>query len=827
MALLVVAGCDGGGGGGSGSTDGDDTRVGLTITSTADDPTSTNPIPLAFTFDQEVSGFDEDDISVTGGAIDALSFAAVSGSLYTADISPDDDPAEITVSVAAGVAVDADGNENAAAQFSITYQVLSSDIVLTGIESSTSSVTITWTDPGNTGFDHVEITCSGSTQTVAAGTETYEWSSLAPSTEYEFTVAAINGAAEMMDSAVFTVSTTSEGAAAYLVIYTVADLNAVRGSVEGYDAWGLDKNYILMADLDLDGYDPSGDESGWVPIGNDTANFTGTFLGNSHVISNLFINRTDATYGNFQGLFGYIADTGSIKDLGLEDLSVTGNSNVGGLTGRNHGALSDCHASGTVTATYYAGVLVGVSSTGGTITGCHTQGQATATYKSASRAGGLVADNSSSITDCYSEATVTGSTESGGKAYAGGLVGINTGGTITGSYATGTVSGYSYVGGLVAENKSGGAISDCYATGTVNGRDYIGGLGGNNSGATISDCHTSATVNPNPATGTHVGGLVGQNSSSAIISGCYASGTIEAGASYAGGLVGYNTASITESYASITVIATDYAGGLVGYNSSSVGEISNSYATGAVTSTGASSSTGGLVGNNTSASISDCYATGVVTSGGASSYTGGLVGCNNGPVSNCYTLNTVSTGTATDCYAGGLAGYNVNAQISCCYAAGEVTSAGDNTNTGGLVGYNYFQGSITNCYATAPVSSTGVFSYTGGLAGSNFFEATISYCYAAGSVSPTGDYSGGLLGYLDSVYGATVTTSFWDTQTTGQSDPEAGDSDTDGMIGKTTREMQDETTFSGWDFSDIWSIDTEAPLINSGYPYLTGMEPSE
>ena len=60
------------------------------------------------------------------------------------------------------------------------------------------------------------------------------------------------------------------------------------------------------------------------------------------------------------------------------------------------------------------------------------------------------------------------------------------------------------------------------------------------------------------------------------------------GTVYAGGLVGYNSGSITNSYATGNVSATStssssaYAGGLVGYNS---GDILNSYATGEVSAT--------------------------------------------------------------------------------------------------------------------------------------------------------------------------------------------------------------------------------------------------
>ena len=63
------------------------------------------------------------------------------------------------------------------------------------------------------------------------------------------------------------------------------------------------------------------------------------------------------------------------------------------------------------------------------------------------------------------------------------MVGENRG-TISNSYATGTVSGDSYVGGLVGSN--GGTISNSYSTGTISGNNNVGGLSGYNA-LTISN----------------------------------------------------------------------------------------------------------------------------------------------------------------------------------------------------------------------------------------------------------------------------------------------------------------------------------------------------
>ena len=186
---------------------------------------------------------------------------------------------------------------------------------------------------------------------------------------------------------------------------------------------------------------------------------------------------------------------------------------------------------------------------------------------------------------------------------------------------------------------------------------------------------------------------------------------------YAGGLVGYNSGSILNSYATGAVIATSsspysgsnaYAGGLVGYNDG--GSITNSYATGNVRATSTSTSTiissyafaGGLVGYNYGGSIIlNSYATGEVsaTSSRSHAYAGGLVGINNSGdnITNSYATGEVSaTSSYSYAYAGGLVGVNSGSILN-SYATGNVSATGSsNAYAGGLVGSN--SGSITNCY---------------------------------------------------------------------------------------------------------------------------------
>ena len=89
----------------------------------------------------------------------------------------------------------------------------------------------------------------------------------------------------------------------------------------------------------------------------------------------------------------------------------------------------------------------------------------------------------------------------------GGLVGDNDG-TITSSYAVGTMMGADYVGGLVGT--SSGSITSSCAMGDVRGAEGIGGLvGTSGNGSTIMSSYATGSV---MVLGAHVGGLGGDQS---------------------------------------------------------------------------------------------------------------------------------------------------------------------------------------------------------------------------------------------------------------------------------------------------------------------------
>jgi hypothetical protein len=154
---------------------------------------------------------------------------------------------------------------------------------------------------------------------------------------------------------------------------------------------------------------------------------------------------------------------------------------------------------------------------------------------------------------------------------------------------------------------------------------------------------------------------------------------------------------------------------------------------------------------------------------------------------------------------GGLAGGNEGTIIS-CFTNATVTGAG--LYAGGLVGLN--SGTVSVCYALGPVSSVRC---VGGLAGGN--TGTVDTCYSAGQIGE-GTYVGGLIGWGS----GSVTSSFWDTDTSGQTSSSGG-------TGKPTSYMNYLTTFTtaGWDFSDTdgdpadWAIPIRVYMVEY-YPNL-------
>lgn len=111
----------------------------------------------------------------------------------------------------------------------------------------------------------------------------------------------------------------------------------------------LDAHFELVADISFSDADFAeggnfyNKGNGWVPIGDETAPFSGTLLGGQHTISGL---TTKNSYR--AGLWGAI-DGGSIVGLHVIDANVSGKEYAGVLAGTCvNSTISDCFTSGVV-----------------------------------------------------------------------------------------------------------------------------------------------------------------------------------------------------------------------------------------------------------------------------------------------------------------------------------------------------------------------------------------------------------------------------------------------------------------------------------------------
>ncbi|MBU2888034.1 hypothetical protein KO507_19875, partial [Gilvimarinus agarilyticus] len=146
----------------------------------------------------------------------------------------------------------------------------------------------------------------------------------------------------------------------------------------------------------------------------------------------------------------------------------------------------------------YVGGLIGLDS-GSSITDVLVSGEVTGEGE----VGGLIGGaDASSVVSSYSSADVIGVVSIGG------LVGIADGLTVDTSYAVGDVSGGTYSGGLVGGLRTGGSITNSFATGAVEAAtNYAGGLVGHLEDSTIETSWASGEV---AASGANNGGLVGR-----------------------------------------------------------------------------------------------------------------------------------------------------------------------------------------------------------------------------------------------------------------------------------------------------------------------------
>ncbi|PWH85937.1 T9SS type A sorting domain-containing protein [Brumimicrobium oceani] len=245
----------------------------------------------------------------------------------------------------------------------------------------------------------------------------------------------------------------------------------------------------------------------WSPIGVDDVNtFSGTFDGNSHVISNL---NVDMPNDHMVGLFGRVINA-TIVNVKLENPTVKGIDSAGSLVGNawQNVVITNCHASGvTIESTgVNVGGLIGDMVENGSISACSAEGA----VNGDAQVGGLLGSphNGVSISESYSRGTVSANHLAGGligasvigfpgtlentvdncysrsnvvvvNGHAGGLVGHATALiSISNSYSTGTAVGPEFDGGFIGAGGSVGTLNNFWDTETSQHVDAVGGWQG-------------------------------------------------------------------------------------------------------------------------------------------------------------------------------------------------------------------------------------------------------------------------------------------------------------------------------------------------------------
>jgi hypothetical protein len=245
---------------------------------------------------------------------------------------------------------------------------------------------------------------------------------------------------------------------------------------------------------------------------------------------------------------------------------------------------------------------------------------------------------------------------------------------------------------------------------------------------------------------------------------------------------------------------------------------------------------GGLVGQVAGSNISDCHSSANVT---GRSVAGGLIGLAYGYddpnvgnnyccVSNCYSTGSVMSYLGRgEKFLGGLVGWIEMdyARVFNCYSASTLLDRYDSGYVGGLFGVAYLEReteeyNVLNCYSICDISggmaSGGLIGILGKIAGITF---TICNCYSASSISSMGAV-GGLIASLEIKGGepdpenVIIISSYYDSDKVPEYE---GGLPIDKGTPKTTAEMKQQSTYEGWDFTNIWAIE---PDKNDGYPYL-------
>lgn len=626
-----------------------------------------------------------------------------------------------------------------------------------------------------------------------------------------------------------------------LGISTPEQLNAVRDYPSSH--------FILLNDIDLTSATTEGgkywnDGAGWEPIGDVNTKFNGCFDGGGYEIRGLYVNRGDSR----AALIDYTGAESVLKNLGVVNSIIIGKT-AAGLVAYNTGLITDCYNKSNISAADAfndgGGGIAGKNA--GIIRKSYNEGTITT---NTAYAGGITGINYFVIMDCYN----AGPIESVNSNHAGGITGLlehkdsKKAASIYNCYNVGNFSTNSVDGtGGIAQFISGGVIVNCAFIDNTEDLGYV----------TDKDHYLENNVKLTDTQMQQQSSFYGfdfEYTWEIPRSGDYLFPKLRFGVEkpstgvsneFNGG-----TGSITDPYQISTpeqlnavrdyrfsafVLLNDIdlstatsANGEYYYNGKGWSPIGNTaypfeghfdgngYKVTGMMINRAEPERIGLFGLTKNAEIINVGVKANITSyarrvGGivGQAYDTNISGCNmGGSIENSY----------VEAHTGGIAG-NTDGVVEKSYNQAQIV---DTTNvfayygnTGGIVGF-CDNGTIKECYNVGKVIAANPDSYAAGITGITYGGATVMDCYNAGSVSGSGIVYNNQ-GHMYRCYNVGLTKGiirYTDAEIEGcfYLGPEINYQST--AIAKTAEELQQASTFTGYNFSEIWTMDG-----NTDYPY--------
>lgn len=575
----------------------------------------------------------------------------------------------------------------------------------------------------------------------------------------------------------------------------------------------LSSYFELGSDLDLSSFDtPIGDYDAIAVSG---AGFSGVFDGKGFTLSGF--QMSEATTDHPLGLFRYLAG-GTIRNLKLKNFTVEGTYEVAALVGRaSDGTIENITVeSVSVNATQsgrgYAGALIGRLES--TLDNSVTEIVVSGSVRGVGSVGGLI--GSISVTSgtltlstvSTSSLTVLDQEVPAGSPFGfGGVIGEL---TVAGATAAMNISDLNSVNSSVRGTSTvGGTIGKILVQGAASftlSRVTSQGVVSHHSGILTSQVIHGGSV-----------GLISLNTTgtSAVLEDIAVQGTVHGSDGFAG-LIAQTLLQDASSFAlsranfqgTIDYLPGTYTGntvgGLIAYlrftNPNGAASITDSHVVANIVSPG--SWTGGLLSTlnyagsatyGTNLSFQNISAQGTITSTGATGTTTGNKAFGGSSVGGLFGM------------LGATAGNTVAVSHAYADVATHITSAFTTiTAFSGLIGYSVSPGSMTisDCYSKGSIASDNKVTSSGGIFGATS-AATVSRCYSdtAFSLAPTSTQTGAFAGNATSM---TASASYANTDRAASINGVA--TVLSGISSVNSAALLTQSTFSGWDFSNTWSI---------------------